>query len=50
MDNLKILNCGGLCGVSDENIKTLNLVELYADSNEKIKNILSLQERLHLRC
>ena len=40
MTNLKILDCCGRCGISDENIKSLNLIKLKANYNEKIKNIL----------
>ena len=40
LTNLKILNCSYYCGIDQEGIKDLRLIEeLYANLNEKIKNV-----------
>ena len=39
MTNLRILNASDDCGVNDDSLIGLNLVELKADSNPKIKKI-----------
>ena len=36
MTNLKILHAGWNCGIDDEGISKLNLIELYASYNNKI--------------
>ena len=38
MTNLKILDASGLCGIDDNGISKLNLIELYAAINQKITN------------
>ena len=50
MKNLKILNCSHLCGISDENIKGLDLTKLYTDFNPKIKNIGHMKNLKVLYC
>ena len=39
MKNLQILNAKGNSGITDEEIKGLNLIELYASNNLKITNV-----------
>ena len=38
MTNLRILNASRSCGIEDDSLIGLNLVELYASNNSKIKN------------
>ena len=40
LSKLKILDCSGDCGIDQEGIKDLQLIEkLYAINNNKIKNV-----------
>ena len=39
MKNLRILNCSENCNIADEDIKSLDLIELNAWNNRNIKNI-----------
>ena len=50
MKNLKVLFCEGDSGLNDESIKGLDLIELYADNNPKIKNIRNMKNLKILSC
>src|SRR5437773_2674969 len=50
MKNLKKLNCASYCNISDEDIKDLDLVKLYAGWNHKIKNISHMNNLKKLNC
>ena len=50
MKNFKILYCRDNCGISDENIKDLDLRELYVTGNLKIKNIGHMKNLKILHC
>ena len=41
--SLKLLNIGGLCGVGQNSINELDLVELYACDNDKVSHLKSLK-------
>ena len=43
---LKILYCGNDCGIDQNGISQLNLTKLYANNNEKIKNVNHMKETL----
>ena len=50
LTNLKILNCVGHCGVSDEDIQNLDLITLKCSYNEKITKINHMKNLKNLEC
>ena len=51
LSKLKILYCSCDCGIDQEGIKDLQLIEeLYSDDNEKIKNVKYLSKLKILYC
>src|SRR5439155_584370 len=50
MKNLKKLHCSDYCSISNEDIKDLDLIELYANNNPKITNINHMKNLKKLNC
>ena len=47
-NTLKKLNCGWNCGIDQNGISQLNLIELYTFDNKKIKNVNHMKETLKI--
>jgi len=45
---LKILKCSNNCGIDQRGVSELNLRELYANNNFKIKNVNHMKETLKI--
>ena len=45
---LKILYASGNCGIDQNGIKDLHLIELYANNNEKIKDVSQMASTLKI--
>ena len=45
-ETLKILYCYGYCGIDQNSISELNLIELYTSNNEQIKNVNHMKKSL----
>ena len=47
-ETLKILDCGWICGVDQNGISQLNLIELYANSNKRIYDVNHMKKTLKI--